>query len=94
VETFVFIVATITFTLPWKRPKLTVMQQALSRYYGNAIWCIDHVTKENLICHNIKTDGDEKSTQNFSKKEKPYNNKTTPRIRSGSQETAYIYLFI
>jgi hypothetical protein len=38
--------------LLWKRPKLTVMQQALLRYYGNAIWCIDHVTKENLICHN------------------------------------------
>jgi hypothetical protein len=23
------------------------MQQALLRYYGHAIWCIDHVTKEN-----------------------------------------------
>jgi hypothetical protein len=34
VETFVSIVATITVTLLWKRPKLTVMQQALSRYYG------------------------------------------------------------
>jgi hypothetical protein len=33
--------------------QLIVMQQALLRYYGNAIWCIDHVTKENLICHNI-----------------------------------------
>jgi hypothetical protein len=33
-------------------PQLTVMQQALLRYYGNAIWCIDHVTKENLTCHN------------------------------------------
>jgi hypothetical protein len=32
-----FIVATITVALLWKRPKLTVMQQALSRYYGNAI---------------------------------------------------------
>jgi hypothetical protein len=29
------------------------MQQALARYHGNAIWCIDHVTKENLICHSI-----------------------------------------
>jgi hypothetical protein len=29
------------------------MQQALSRYYGNATGCTDHVTKENLICHNI-----------------------------------------
>jgi hypothetical protein len=27
--------------------QLIVMQQALLRYYGNAIWCIDHVTKEN-----------------------------------------------
>jgi hypothetical protein len=27
--------------------QLTVMQQALLRYYGNAVWCIDHVTKEN-----------------------------------------------
>jgi hypothetical protein len=34
--------------------QLIVIQQALLRYYGNAIWCIDHVTKENLICHNIK----------------------------------------
>jgi hypothetical protein len=32
-------------------PQLIVMQQAMLRYYGNAIWCIDHVTKENLICH-------------------------------------------
>jgi hypothetical protein len=23
------------------------------RYYGNAIWCIDHVTTENVICHSI-----------------------------------------
>jgi hypothetical protein len=30
-----------------------VIQQALLRYYGNAIWCIDHVTKVNLICHSI-----------------------------------------
>jgi hypothetical protein len=30
--------------------QLIVMQQALLRYYRNAIWCIDHVTKENLIC--------------------------------------------
>jgi hypothetical protein len=28
-------------------------QQELLRYHGNAIWCIDHVTKKNLICHNI-----------------------------------------
>jgi hypothetical protein len=34
-------------------PQLIVMQQALLRYYGNATWCIDHVTKENLICRNI-----------------------------------------
>jgi hypothetical protein len=27
------------------------MQQALLRYYGNATRCIDHVTKENLMCH-------------------------------------------
>jgi hypothetical protein len=53
VETFVFIVATITVTLQWKRPKLTVMQQAPSRYYGNATRCTDHVTTENLICHII-----------------------------------------
>jgi hypothetical protein len=53
VETFVSIVATIAVTLLWKRPKLIAMQQALSRYYGNAIWCTDHVTKENLTCHNI-----------------------------------------
>jgi hypothetical protein len=33
-------------------PQLVVTQQALSRYHGNAIWCIDHVTKESLICHN------------------------------------------
>jgi hypothetical protein len=33
--------------------QLIVIQQALLRYYGNAIWCIDHVTKVNLICHNI-----------------------------------------
>jgi hypothetical protein len=25
------------------------------RYYGNATGCIGHVTKENPICHNIKT---------------------------------------
>jgi hypothetical protein len=24
----------------------------LLRYYGNATGCIDHVTKETLICHN------------------------------------------
>jgi hypothetical protein len=33
-------------------PQLIVMQQALLRYHGNAIWCIGHVTKENLICRN------------------------------------------
>jgi hypothetical protein len=33
--------------------QLTVIQQALPRYHGNAIWCTDHVTKENLTCHNI-----------------------------------------
>jgi hypothetical protein len=42
-----------TVTLPWKCNKLTTTQQELLRYHGNAIWCIDHVTKENLICHNI-----------------------------------------
>jgi hypothetical protein len=26
-------------------------------YYGNAIWCIDHVTKENLICNNMLESG-------------------------------------
>jgi hypothetical protein len=57
VETFVFIVATITVTLPWKRPKLTVMQQALSRYYENATRCTDHVTTGNLICHSIVLHG-------------------------------------
>jgi len=45
--------ATGTVTLLWKCHKLVVMQQALSRYYGNATGCTDHVTKENLICHNI-----------------------------------------
>jgi hypothetical protein len=29
------------------------MQQELLCYYGNATGCIDHVTKENLICHNM-----------------------------------------
>jgi hypothetical protein len=53
VETFVFIVATITVTLLWKCIKLIVMQQYLSRYQGNAIWCIDQVTKESPICRNI-----------------------------------------
>jgi hypothetical protein len=45
--------ATVTAMLLWKWHKLVAMQQALSRYYGNAIWCIDHVTKENLICHSM-----------------------------------------
>jgi hypothetical protein len=31
--------------------QLIITQQELLRYHGNAIWCIDHVTKENLICH-------------------------------------------
>jgi hypothetical protein len=34
-------------------PQLVVTQQELLRYYGNAIWCIDHATKENPTCHNI-----------------------------------------
>jgi hypothetical protein len=37
--------ATVTVTLLWKCYKLTVMQQALLRYYGNA-------TKD-LTCHNM-----------------------------------------
>jgi hypothetical protein len=41
-----------TITLLWKCSILIVTQQELLRYYGNAIWCIDHVTKENRICHN------------------------------------------
>jgi hypothetical protein len=63
VETFVFIVAIITVTLPWKRPKLTVMQQALSRYYGNAIWCIDRYQgkpnmSQYIILRELVMDGD------------------------------------
>jgi hypothetical protein len=42
-----------TVTLLWKCNKLIVTQQGLLRNYGNAIWRIDHVTKENLTCHNI-----------------------------------------
>jgi hypothetical protein len=38
--------ATGTVTLPWKCHKLTVMQQQLLRYYGNATGCIGHATKE------------------------------------------------
>jgi hypothetical protein len=45
--------ATGTVTLLWKCYKLVVMQQTLLRYYRNATGCIDHVTKENLICHNM-----------------------------------------
>jgi hypothetical protein len=45
--------ATVTVTLLWKCHKPTVMQQQLSRYYGNATGCIGHVTKENPICNNI-----------------------------------------
>jgi hypothetical protein len=45
--------ATGIVTLLWKCIKLIVTQQELSRYYGNAIWCIGHATKENPICHNI-----------------------------------------
>jgi hypothetical protein len=44
---------TWTVTLLWKCNILSVTQQELLRYYGNAIWCIDHVTKANPICHNI-----------------------------------------
>jgi hypothetical protein len=36
---------TVTVTLLWKRYKLTVMPQALLRYYGNAL--------QDLPCHNI-----------------------------------------
>jgi hypothetical protein len=43
----------MTVTLQWKCNELIVTQQELLRYYGNAICCIDHVTKENLICHNM-----------------------------------------
>jgi hypothetical protein len=43
----------MTVTLLWKCNELIVTQPELLRYYGNAIWCIDHVTKENLICHNM-----------------------------------------
>jgi hypothetical protein len=43
----------MTVTLLWQCNKLIVTQQELLRYYGNAIWCIDHVTKANLICHII-----------------------------------------
>jgi hypothetical protein len=32
---------------------LNVTQQESLRYYGNATGCIDHVTTENLICHNM-----------------------------------------
>jgi hypothetical protein len=42
----------ITVTSLWKCNELIVTQQEPLRYHGNAIWCIDHVTKENLICHN------------------------------------------
>jgi hypothetical protein len=38
--------ATGTVTLLWKCHKLTVMQQQLLRYYGNATGCIGHATKE------------------------------------------------
>jgi hypothetical protein len=43
-----------TVTLLWKCNKLIVTQQELLRYYGNAIWCIDHATEENLICKSSK----------------------------------------
>jgi hypothetical protein len=36
----------IGLALPWKCNKLIVTQQELLRYYGNAIWCIGHATKE------------------------------------------------
>jgi hypothetical protein len=32
--------------------QLIVTQQELLRYYGNAIGCIGHATKEPQICHN------------------------------------------
>jgi hypothetical protein len=41
----------IGLTLLWKCNKLIVTQQELLRYSGNAIWCIGHATKENLICN-------------------------------------------
>jgi hypothetical protein len=37
-----------TVTLLWKCNKLIVTQQELLRYYGNAIGCIGHATKEIL----------------------------------------------
>jgi hypothetical protein len=36
----------MTVTLLWKCNKLIVTQQALLRFYGNAIGCIGHATKE------------------------------------------------
>jgi hypothetical protein len=44
--------ATGIVMLLWKCNKLIITQQELLRHHGNAIWCIDNVTKENLICHN------------------------------------------
>jgi hypothetical protein len=38
--------ATATVALLWKCRKLTVMQQQLLRYYGNATGRIGHATKE------------------------------------------------
>jgi hypothetical protein len=43
---------TVTITLLWKCNILIVTQQELLHHYGNAIWCTDHVTTENVICHN------------------------------------------
>jgi hypothetical protein len=37
---------TVRVSLLWKRRKLTVMQQALLHYHGNATGCIGHATKE------------------------------------------------
>jgi hypothetical protein len=50
-QTHCYTTGTITFL--WKCNKLIVTQQELLCFYGNAIWCIDHVTKENIICHII-----------------------------------------
>jgi hypothetical protein len=44
---------TVTITWLWKCNILIVTQQELLRHYGNAIWCINHVTTENVICHNM-----------------------------------------
>jgi hypothetical protein len=48
---------TWTITLLWKCNILSVTQHELLRYCGNAIWCIAHVTKANLICHSKDIEG-------------------------------------